>query len=153
MQNPWHALPGYPPYLLMPDQRAVLAHNERVPEVLQVKHNVLPEPYLGRPDAPVLLLNLNPGYTEEDIAFYRQTNVRHLWRKNLLHEKMEYPFWLLDPTLDPEVGGARWWRQKLRELIETAGLKRCHRHVLYRVVSLSFTALCAARRDVGIATV
>ena len=124
MRNPWQDLPEYSPYLLEFDHKVVLSHNARVENDYKFKYDdVLPEPYLGRPDAPVMLLNLNPGFKDEDIIFYGQDLVRKLWRKNILHEEMEYPFYLLDTSLDPKLGGTKWWRKKLKELITTAGVK------------------------------
>jgi hypothetical protein len=69
-------------------------------------------------------LNQNPGYADEDIPFYEQSHVYELWKKNILHEPLNYPFWLLDPCLDSSVGGTRWWRQRLKEPIQIAGLKK-----------------------------
>jgi hypothetical protein len=108
IRNPWHNLPSSQPYFLPSDDEFVLKHNNQLPETHQIKHNVLPEPYLGNPNSPIILLNQNPGYAEEDIPFYKQKHVLELWRKNILHEPMNYPFWLLDATLDPSVGGTRW---------------------------------------------
>jgi hypothetical protein len=124
ISNPWHDFPSSQPYLLSADKESVLKHNDRLPETHQIKHNVLPEPYLGNPDAPIVLLNQNPGYSEEDISFYDQEHVRELWRKNILHEPMKYPFWLIDTNLSPNIGGTRWWRQKLKEPIQIAGLEK-----------------------------
>lgn len=123
MRNPWQDLPESSPYLLQSDRNSVLLHNKRVESDYQIRYEVLPEPYLGRPNAPVMLLGLNPGFKDEDLIFYEQEHVRKLWRKNILHEDMEYPFYLLDPSLDPNLGGTKWWQKKLKELISMAGGK------------------------------
>lgn len=134
MDNPWRAFPhiGEDPlpmdreeeHVLPADRQALLEHNRRLAnDTYRIRWEVLPLPYLGRPDAPVVLLNLNPGYSDEDIEFYSQEKVRGLWKRNLLHEDLEYPFWLLDPRL-LQNDGACWWRDKLRFLIEVASLRR-----------------------------
>lgn len=123
MENPWRGLPQVAPYLLPSDREAVLIENKSLKEFHKIRHNVLPEPYLGNPEAPIILLNLNPGYAEEDIPFYEQAHVHEMWRKNILHEASEYPFWLIDPSLDENVGGTKWWLKKFKEPIQIAGLK------------------------------
>jgi|APSaa5957512622_1039677.scaffolds.fasta_scaffold70778_1 hypothetical protein len=124
MKNPWEKLPQTQPYLLESDKDQILAFNEKVKPIVKIQHHVLPEPYIGNPEAPVILLNLNPGYADEDIEYYKNEFVFHLWKKNLVHASMEYPFYILHPEFDQDLGGTKWWRQKLREMIESCGLKK-----------------------------
>lgn len=129
MDNPWQTLPSTPPYLTAADRPAVLLHNRQVAAPFQIRHDVLPEPYLGNPDASVILLSFNPGFKESDIAFYAQAHVQALWHKNILHQPAAYPFYLLDPTLADDVGGNRWWRRKLKPLLEGAGVAHVARQL------------------------
>lgn len=129
MNNPWQKLPKSAPYLLEIDKERVLAFNEKVKDHVKIQHHVLPEPYIGNPKAPVILLALNPGYADEDIRYYQNEFVHSLWKKNLFHEKMEYPFYMLHPEFNQNIGGTRWWRQKLREMIEICGVKKVANHI------------------------
>lgn len=89
----------------------------------KIRTEVLPEPYLGHPDAEIILLNLNPGYSKDDVPFYQDPYAREVWAKNLFHEPLEYPFHLLDLRVPQDIGGSRWWQRKLGAPIKLAGLK------------------------------
>lgn len=124
MLNPWIKLPEQPPYLLPEDQPLVARHNKQVEAIYQFHPEVLPEPYLGRVDAPIVLLNANPGFSMETAPFFGQPHVQRFARCNLLHEKLEYPFFLLDPALDATQSGARWWSEKLKPLLQKVSRKQ-----------------------------
>jgi hypothetical protein len=53
------------------------------------------------------LLNLNPGYSELDLPFYEKESVQMMWKRNILHEPQEYPFYMLDPETQDE-SGPKW---------------------------------------------
>lgn len=124
MKNPWINLPKQAPFLLESDKDQILAFNEKAKPIVKIQHHIYPEPYIGNPSAPIILLNLNPGYADEDIEYYQTDFVFKMWRKNLFHEPMEYPFYILHPKFDQELGGTKWWRRKLREIIEICGVKK-----------------------------
>ncbi|MFL5624662.1 MAG: hypothetical protein ACJ788_03600 [Ktedonobacteraceae bacterium] len=85
---------------------------------------LITEPYLGNPQAKIILLNLNPGFSESDILFHRDNAYfAKTSRANLHHEGQEYPFYLLDPK-NLAAPGSGWWRRKLRWLIDRYGLKQ-----------------------------
>lgn len=126
MKNPWTELPSDIPFVLKDDLPIVEKFNRK----LSPSHPVfihtegLPMPILGNPKAPVVLLNLNPGFTktdienpafkalpEEEVKFHREAPI-----KNLRHEELEYPFYLLDPKVK-DAGGYVWWTCKLKHLI------------------------------------
>ncbi len=106
----------------------------------KIKYNQIPEPFAGHPEAPIYLLNLNPGTdTYEGIRdlgelehIRERLNTHILWNlvlysdgarhrslSNLnykLEEFKEYPFYPLDPHykyLPPFV----WWYGKLKYII------------------------------------
>ena len=129
MNNPWAALPETSPFLLESDKAQILAFNEKAKPSVKIRHHVPPEPYIGNPNAPIILLNLNPGYADEDIEYYQNEFVLALWKKNLFHEKMDYPFYILHPEFDQNLGGTSWWRKKLREMIEICGVKKVAEYI------------------------
>ncbi len=124
MNNPWKDLPEIEPYILPLDYELIDSENQTLSDDTKIQHHIFPEPYIGDHNAPIVLLNLNPGYAEEDIGFYNQKHVRTLWKKNIQHSPMDYPFWFLDPSLDVTVGGAKWWQTKLKQPIQIAGLQK-----------------------------
>lgn len=63
-QNPWQGLPPSPPYILPDDSVPVVAFNLKSTEVTKYDLRLFPEPFFGRPDAPVVVLMLNPGWHE-----------------------------------------------------------------------------------------
>jgi hypothetical protein len=97
-----------------------VAFNDHVREEHRLQTDVRPQPFLGSEDAPIVLLNLNPGFAECDYLDFEDSYTLEVWRKNLLHEPLVYPFYSLDPKLS-HTGGARWWRKKLKEPIQIAG--------------------------------
>lgn len=135
MLNPWNTLPTVPPYLLPSDTEIVQNYNARKYRAnFYIHDELLPEPYMGHPDAPVFLLNLNPSFSEDDAPFYQNPYVQQVWRKNILHEAMEFPFYLIDPQLQTQRGGTQWWNARLRELIEATSRK----HVAQNVCCVEF---------------
>ena len=125
MNNPWKDLPNNPPYLLEIDQEAVLKYNSKLNE----SHNhwihteLLPEPYLGTPNAPLVLLTGNPGYHEDDIKYHQTSKFQKISRDNLLHNPTEYPLYLLNPEIF-DAPGCKYWRQKLKPLVKKYGEKK-----------------------------
>jgi hypothetical protein len=112
-------LPSEPPFVLECDREKVSAYNEkqgRNPAHL-LRLEYLPEPFLGAPEAPVVLLSNNPGYGKRaHLKLSDEFRVR--MRCNLRHGPSNHPFLYLDPALK-EVG--HWWRIKSRILRERFG--------------------------------
>lgn len=130
LNNPWIDLPLGPPYLLPCDSLPVRRFNAKAPPDAALRLELIPEPFLGRPEAPVVLLNLNPGFDEREIVFhYEDSRFIELSRKNLLHEALEHPFYLLDPALRSSLGH-QWWMRKLKEPIGDVGLAQTARNIL-----------------------
>lgn len=115
--NPWVDLPNRSPFVLPQDTALIDQFNSNAAERLHIHLDILPEPYLGNPDAPVVLLGLNPGFNVKDPEWHGKPRFRKLSRANLLHKRAEYPFYLLDPAIDR----TPWWDRKLRRLIEEVG--------------------------------
>jgi hypothetical protein len=53
--NPWQELPHSPPYVLPDDRAPVAAFNLKSTETTKCDLNLFPEPFFGRPDAPVVI--------------------------------------------------------------------------------------------------
>lgn len=124
MLNPWLNLSSEKPFILPSDRELVFSFNEIASQNYRIHEELLPEPFLGNPKSNIFLLNLNPGYSEEDPIFHRDLFFFENSRKNLAHFiGPEYPFFLLNPLLSA-CPGHRWWKNKLKILIEKFGLKK-----------------------------
>jgi len=84
--NPWLGLPAEPPFVLAEDRAVLAAFNAKVNPRTRVETALLPEPYVGRVEAPVFLLLLNPGVSNDDFAFHRQPAFRERVRRCHRHE-------------------------------------------------------------------
>jgi len=118
--NPWIALPPCAPYILSQDEALLHQFHSKGPrDEYQIRSELVPEPYLGKPDAPVVLLNLNPGFDMADVVHHEDSRFASRSRDNLEHRRVEYPFYLLDPSINAP--GRRWWDRKLGALIQQFG--------------------------------
>lgn len=114
-QNPWADLPAAPPYVLDCDRRAIERFNKTASDRHRIRLDALPEPLIGRHDAPLVLLNLNPGYSPEDPEVHARNDVARLIRANLAQETPG--FYYFRPAFDGSPGG-RWWRQRLGPIVK-----------------------------------
>lgn len=119
MQNPWTDLPISAPYVLASDPDAIRNFNKRASERCQpdlhIHLELLPEPFIGSPSASVVLLNLNPGFSENDICAHENPLFVAGCRANLEHASSQYPFYLLDPNVHSP--GGDWWAKRLGHVI------------------------------------
>ena len=123
MDNPWKQLPEQPPYVLPADASAVKSFNQRARDNHRLRiDNKLPEPFLGDPIAPIVLLNLNPGFDDSDHQYVADPYSRVLQLCNLRHAPAAYPFYHLDPRM-AGFGGAKWWTPRLCALIRLVGVE------------------------------
>jgi hypothetical protein len=127
-RNPWIELPTSAPYVVDSDRKLIELFNATAkPEhVVHLEHH--PEPFLGNPDAPVVLLCLNPGYSSDCDRWYGDPVFANRARASLVHEPSPYPFHLLDPS--QPAPGHHWWSRKLRPLINATSLQAVARGVL-----------------------
>ena len=126
--NPWRDLPIEPPYALEADRPVLARFNQDARPEHQIHLDLLPEPFLGAPDAPAVLLGLNPGFAPEDRVPHSDPVFQALSRAQLSHAPSAYPFLLLNPAV--EAPGRRWWEAKLARLLEIGGRERVARRVL-----------------------
>ena len=121
MENPWRNLPNTAPFVLKEDHPHVEKFNTTAkPDHYTLRLDAFPGPFMGNPEAPLVLLTLNPGFDEGDIV----GDIKGMWRniQTMRHEDMEYPFFLLDPSIK-ESPGYGWWYKRLRLLIEQYDVK------------------------------
>lgn len=129
MDNPWKNLPREQPFVLEGDKLRVFLFNDKVEDRYKIHLELLPEPYLGNPNAEVLLLSLNPGFSTDDAKFHHSNDYfKTSSRINLLHGEQEYPFFFLDPQI-VKVRGRRWWDRKLSPLVDIFGAAKVASHV------------------------
>ena len=127
--NPWTGLPPQPPFLLAEDTDVVKAHNSRRKEIHQFRLDTLPEPFMGSLDAPVVLLNLNPGFHPSDLINYAPEPRAAMMRQSLTHElPADQAFYFLTEDFEG-TGGWGWWYKKLKPLIKEVGLDRVRQGV------------------------
>lgn len=151
MRNPWLSLPYVPPYVLKNDAEAIKKHNLTAKSEHVIELNMLPEPFLGRPDAPVILLNLNPGVGQDDVQQHKELKFITLSRQNLIHlENVDFPFYLINPEIQ-DSPGYEWWFKRLRSLIEDCGHQRVANNVLcvelFPYHSIRYKALTVESQD------
>ncbi|PSR35553.1 MAG: hypothetical protein C7B46_00765 [Sulfobacillus benefaciens] len=128
-----------PPYILDNDEACVATIQDnwtksksQNKEDLTLHLELFPEPFIGRVDAPIVLLNLNPGFdVQSDPDWHRKSIMREAVADNLSRRAQEYPFYLLRPDF---VGSAiaKWWRTLLAPWIadHPDNLKQVARSVL-----------------------
>jgi len=115
-ENPWCRLPASPPYVLRDDGPLVRAFNKTAgPDHFLHVDEILPEPFVYAPDAPVVLLSNNPGFGEAT-AHKQDRGFMNRMRKNLLHERSDHPFVYLAPDISEALKS--WWERKLKHLLK-----------------------------------
>lgn len=133
MENPWIELPASAPFVLPSDAAPINAFNDRErqrrSDCERLQLDLLPEPYIGRPDAPIVILKSHPGYHPSDAHFAANEVSREAWRRNILHEPVDYPFYVLDPDL-AWTDHAKWWRRKIRQVIALSNERTVANNVL-----------------------
>jgi hypothetical protein len=116
-ENPWHRLPEQPPFVLPEDKEAVLDFNKRASDKHKLYvYDILPEPFAGDPDAPVVLLLNNPGVKRDRLKYKKHPRFVARMRENLLHKPSDYPFVFFAPDI-PAICH-EWWNRKLKGLLE-----------------------------------
>jgi hypothetical protein len=117
--NPWLRLPLEPPFVLPGDQPAIETFNRSAAHDYRVETGLMPEPFVGRPNAPILLLLLNPGVSDDDFALHEQAFFRERIRVCHRWHPATYANYFLDP--DVSGPGARWMSRVLGSLIREFG--------------------------------
>jgi len=155
--TPWRFLPSESPYVLPLDKEMIGRFNQSAVEDHRVQLDALPEPYVGNRNAPILLLNLNPGYDDKDPEIHANPAFQSLLRNNYLHEPAEYPFYFLNPNyVNP---GRDWWEKKLKPLlalvprVKLANSLFCVEHFPYHSRRYNHTKLALSSQQYGFSLV
>ncbi len=145
--NPWDDLSPDEPLVLPSDRLAVEVYNEREnaranPRVNRLIHtNLMPEPLFGPFDAPVVVLLLNPGVSEQDAKAHADPALRERLLANLRRdapEERQQPHVHL--VADISYPGADWWGDAVnrltREVIDGRRLTR--QRIAARLLAVQF---------------
>lgn len=128
MINPWQTLPKQAPFALESDLQSILEFNKSATPDTLVHLELLPEPFIGNLNAPIVLLALNPGFSPDDPKTHLDNQFIKVSRSNLKNDDSEYPFFFLNPKI--EAPGREWWEQKLSRLIAAKGREAVARKLL-----------------------
>src|SRR5690349_4551556 len=113
MRNPWQDLRTDRPPFVLDDDDAVL--RRRYPHVRDtLALNMLPTPFMGPIDAPVVLLSLNPSGKTDDFAL-GLNGVDE--RRRAMCFADDAVGWWLSRTWEAS-GGYRYWQKRLQALRE-----------------------------------
>lgn len=123
MTNPWLQLPKESPFVLPCDIESISIFNNRQRNTpFEIITEEIPSPYIGDPDASVVFLNLNPGYSPNESNSPNISRFREIAMANLLHQFTDYPFYVLDPSLNGTPSGYCWFNQKFSPLMRAVGM-------------------------------
>jgi hypothetical protein len=127
--NPWQHLPEKPPFVLPDEEPAIRSFNAKAtPNRFLHVTEVLPEPFVGTPLAPVVVLGNNPGFSEKGLSLRQNPAFMARMRANLLHTPSDYPFVHLAPDFTRPSKG--WWERKLNHLLRHFGNEVVSRSIL-----------------------
>jgi hypothetical protein len=127
VQNPWICLPDTPPYVLDTDAEPIQTFNATANDRSRVETELLPEPFVGRLDAPIFMLLLNPGVEGSEFVTHRDPTFIAAVRGCHRQEETDYPQYFLAPNA---VGpGVSWNRRVLKPLIAEFGLRAISQNV------------------------
>jgi hypothetical protein len=118
--NPWQRLPHRAPFVLPEDEAVVREFNARAREGYHLRiDDLLPEPFVGDPTAPVVLLGTNPRFSPEGAIRKKEPGFIARMRGNLIHQPSDCPFVFFAP--DILRAHRRWWERKLKGLLHYFG--------------------------------
>ena len=114
------------------DEPTITTYNQKVKNYkYKIQTHMLPEPWVGNLDAPIVVLQANPGASESEVNPDWLPNNFQLEaaRKTLHQEPMDYPLYWLDPRLQ-ETEGAKWSLGNMKWLINDSTLEQVANRVL-----------------------
>lgn len=110
-------MPASPPFVLEHDLKGILRFNQEAESRFQFDLELHPEPFIGSLSAPVILLALNPGLSDEDFRVHADEDLLGIIRDSALQTPMCAEHYYLSDSFSSTPGG-QWWRAKLRRLAD-----------------------------------
>lgn len=118
--NPWSELPAEPPFVLPRDRPYIDAWNRgrgRDPR-FRLHEEIMPEPFAGRRDAPVVVLGRNPGW--RDSLARMPSDYEDAVRGNLSDDPVRHAHHSLLTRF--HATSEYWWTKRWREVQQASGL-------------------------------
>lgn len=102
----------------------------------------MPEPYMGNPEANIILLYSNPGISSDksEEQEHRNENFRNTLIRNLTHDKVEFPYYYLNPDFE-ETAGAKWIIKRTDEIVKKFDVKLNDKKKVLKLLSNNFFTL------------
>lgn len=113
MSNPWSDIPHLAPFVLPCDRPFVDAFNTIADERTLIRSELLPEPFFGPLDAPVVLLLLNPGFHPDDAAVHARDDFARLLRAALASGAADH----VHLAADASGPGHHWWARAVSPVV------------------------------------
>ena len=119
--NPWLLLPNQPTYWREIDYKSIVNFNNLYNGTqYEIIGHILPEPFVGSPDAVIILLNLNPGFAGNQAHLETMGNPNFV-NDSLLNLSHQINNFFLLHHHGP---GQDWWTRKFKYIIQNFGLNK-----------------------------
>lgn len=123
MNNPWTALTADHTDFVLDIDRAAISEYEQRRKVrcnpqYQLHPDLPPTPYLGDPEAPIVLLSRNPSFDPQDLSDYLRDDFRDAAILNLEHAS---EFFTLGKRFSDTASYREYWHPKLGPLVRAVG--------------------------------
>jgi len=114
MLNPWLNLPETEPYVLSEDEAAIAKFNSRLhnDDERRIDLRLIPEPFIGYQEAPVVILMHNPGRAPGDWAMFSKPSIARASRESITTPGGT-PMYTLSPDMAPTPAGI-YYRDALK---------------------------------------
>lgn len=120
VENPWLDLPERPPYVLSQDRPQVEAFNGRLRPAdaeYRLDLRLIPAPFMGNPDAELVLLACNPGISPGDLEAHADPDFAGTLRANIQgHPESRAAVGLLDRFRSTPAG--KYWRKTFKAVLQ-----------------------------------
>lgn len=144
MRNPWEKLVRSDEdlYVLDEDYDQLMTHNKskslssRDAFVL----DLIPEPFTGDINAPIVILNTNPGYSKADYVTLHNNYFHRYALLNLQHYvDLAYPFFMLSLDIYNTPTYA-WWRKMISPLIDDSAVETSIQTIAKNIFCIRYVA-------------
>jgi len=132
MKNPWLNFNISGDMVHQLDRDSFSLHNASVVADYKFLPQLAPEPWIGDPEAKLLVLLANPGATRGDVLGKKQEGadlINQLSIANLNHSIKDYPHFFFNPILEG-TDGHTWYKKRFGHLIEATSAQNVSKRVL-----------------------